>query len=62
MRGDENMKRLNVTHHPSAAPVLATHAAYGPYSVHFMAEAATPRRGPPLLDPGFVSPGRGVVV
>lgn len=51
-----------MTHHHSAAPVLATHAAYGPYPVHFMAEAATPRRGSPLLDSGFVSPGRGVVV
>lgn len=51
-----------MTHHHSAALVLATHAAYGPYSVHFVAEAATPRRRPPLLDAGFVSPGRGVVV
>lgn len=50
------------TYHHSAAPTLATHAAYGPYPVHLVSKAATPRRGPPLLDSRFVFPGCGVVV
>lgn len=50
------------TYHHSAAPTLATHAANGSYPVHLVSEAATPRRGSPFLDSGFVPPGCGWVV
>lgn len=50
------------THHHSAAPTLATHAADGPYPVHLVSEAATPRCGPPFLVSRFVSPGCGLIV
>lgn len=53
---------LEKTHHQSAAPALATHAADGSYPVHLVSKAATPRRGTPFLVSGFVSPGCGLVV
>lgn len=53
---------LKRTHHHSAAPTLASHAADGSYPVHLVSEAATPRRGAPFLVPRFVFPGCGLVV
>lgn len=41
---------------------LASHAAYGSYSVHLVSEAAAPRRGPGLFASRFVSSGHRVVV
>lgn len=49
------------TYHQSAAPILATHAAYGPYPVHLVSEATTPWRSS-FFDAGFVFSGYGMVV
>lgn len=50
------------THHHSAAPTLAAHAADGSYPVHLVSEAATSSRGAPFLVSWLVSPRCGLVI